>query len=204
MHLADLPFELTSSEDGVWEFHDGGRALLGRAPAGTDLYINPGGASSTDAASASNAPRLLGDVGAGDFQFSARVTVGFAGQFDAGVLLIWADDTHFAKFCFEYSPHDEPMVVSVVTREVSDDSNAFVVQGSTVWLRIARTGRVYALHASLDGRRWVMVRVFALTDDVVGHKVGFEVQSPMGDGCDVTFDDVGFSRSTLLDLRDGS
>lgn len=203
-HLAGIPFELLTTESDVWEVQDEGRSLVGHAPPGTDLYINPGGEASTDAASASSAPTLLGEVGDGDFTFSARVTVAFAGQFDAGVLLVWAGETHFAKFCFEYSPDDEPMVVSVVTRGVSDDSNAFTVEGSTVWLRIARTGRVYALHASLDGNRWVMVRVFALTEDVRGHRVGFEVQSPMGDGCHVTFEDIRFGRDTLKDLRDGS
>lgn len=204
LHIAGIPFELRSDQPGVWEASAEGSCLTGNAPAGTDLYVNPGDDTSTDAASASSAPTLLGDVGEGDFTFSARVTVEFAGQFDAGVLLVWADATHFAKLCFEYSPDGEPMVVSVVTRGVSDDANAFTVKGSAVWLRVARIRRVYALHASLDGRTWVMVRVFALTDDTNGHSIGFEVQSPMGEGCGVTFDEINFERETLKELRDGS
>ena len=57
----------------------------------------------------------------------------------------------WAKLCFEYSPQREPMVVSVVTRGLSDDCNSFVVDGATVWLRIARVGSAFAFHASTDG-----------------------------------------------------
>ena len=85
-----------------------------------------------------NAATLLGVPPDGDFQFSARVTVGFASTYDAGVLLLWVDDRHWGKLCFEFSPAGEPMVVSVVTRGVSDDANAFVVDGRTVWLRVSR------------------------------------------------------------------
>jgi hypothetical protein len=96
------------------------------------------------------------------------------------------------------------MVVSVVTREVSDDANAFVVPERSVWLRVSRLGRVYAFHASVDGKTWTLVRVFSLGDAVTGHRIGFEAQSPTGDGCTVTFDDIRFTRQRLEELRDGS
>ena len=34
--------------------------------------------------------------------------------------------------------------------------------------------------------------------------IGFEAQSPTGDGCVVTFDRIRFSSKRLGDLRDGS
>ena len=58
--------------------------------------------------------------------------------------------------------------------------------------------------ASADGRTWRMVRVFALADSVTDHQVGFEVQSPTGDGCTVIFDHNRFTGERLSDLRDGS
>ena len=109
-----------------------------------------------------SAATLLGDVPEGDFQLSARVTVGFASTFDAGVLLLWRDERRWGKLCFEFSPAGEPMVVSVVCRGVCDDANAFTVRGRSAWLRVSRIDRVYAYHASLDGRPWQMIRVFAL------------------------------------------
>jgi regulation of enolase protein 1 (concanavalin A-like superfamily) len=97
------------------------------------------------------------------------------------------------------------MVVSVVTRNVSDDANAFVVPEPSIWLRISRLGHVYAFHASTDANLWRLIRVFTFDDDRVGdHQIGFEAQSPTGDGCTVTFDEICFSSDRLSDLRDGS
>jgi regulation of enolase protein 1 (concanavalin A-like superfamily) len=170
----------------------------------SDFYINPGGGDSDDAESLMNAATLLGTPPVGDFSFSARVSVEFRAQFDAGVLMVWIDARRWAKFCFEYSPDREPMVVSVVTRDVSDDANAFTVDGHEVWMRVARVGQVYAFHASTDGDVWRLVRVFSLGDDLAHHRIGFEVQSPTGEGCSVRFDDVSFVERRLIDLRDGT
>jgi uncharacterized protein len=134
----------------------------------------------------------------------ARVTVGFASTFDAGVLLLWLDERRWAKLCFEFSPAREPMVVSVVCRGVSDDANAFVVSSRAVWLRVSRVDRVYAFHASLDGRAWQMIRVLVLDDETSRDKFGFDGQSPTGDGCGVTFDEIRFLPERLADLRDSS
>ncbi len=200
--VPELPFSLIPSHQGVWRRD--GDAVVADAPARTDLYVNPAGETSDDAESLLNAPTLLGTPPAGDFRLSARVTVDFRAQFDAGVLLLWQDRTTWAKLCFEYSPAAEPMVVSVVTRGVSDDANAFTVDDRSVWLRVARVDGVYALHASTDGDRWTLVRVFGLGGAVDEHQVGLEAQSPTGEGCTVRFDQVRFSAERLADLRDGS
>ncbi len=168
----------------VWNLDDSG-ALVGSA-ARTDFYINPAGPDGGDAESMLNGATLLGTPPAGDFQFSARVSVDFVSQYDAGVLMIWIDEQHWAKFCFEFSPDAEPMVVSVVTREFSDDANSFVIPDRSIWLRIARRGRVYAFHASTDGNFWRLVRAFTLGDELGDHQIGFEVQAPTGDGCTVS------------------
>jgi len=151
-----------------------------------------------------NAATLLGVPPAGDFQLSARVTVGFGATYDAGVLLLWIDERHWGKLCFEFSPAREPMIVSVVTRGVSDDANAFVVPGSAAWLRLSRIDHAYAFHASADGRQWRMIRFFRVSEAPATVKVGLEAQSPTGDGCTVTFEDVRFVAERLGDLRDGS
>ena len=68
------------------------------------------------------------------------------------------------------------MVVSVVTRGVLDDANAFVVP----------------------------IRFFRIGEASSRDKVGFEAQSPTSDGCAVTFEDIRFVPERLGDLRDGS
>jgi uncharacterized protein len=179
-------------------WHADGSTLSLVAGAHTDWFVDPSGKREP----ALNGAALVGDAG-GDYLFSARVRVGFEATFDAGVLMLHAGDRTWAKLCFEYSPANEPMVVSVVTRGASDDANGFVVDGDEVWLRIARLGPAFAFHASTDGRTWSLVRHFTLGDNVQP-AVGFEAQSPTGEGCAVTFDDIRFESRRLRELRDGS
>ena len=202
--VPELPFPLAASHPQVWRRDEQSAGVVATAPAHTDFYLNPGGEGSADAETLLNAATLLGTPPDGDYQFSARVTVDFQAHYDAGVLLLWIDERNWAKFCFEFSPARRPMVVSVVTRGVSDDANAFVVPERSVWLRVSRIDRVYAYHASTDGTTWTLIRVFTLGDDVTSHQVGLEAQSPTGDGCTVTFTDIRFTGERLADLRDGS
>ncbi|MDQ0778112.1 regulation of enolase protein 1 (concanavalin A-like superfamily) [Streptomyces aurantiacus] len=200
LELPELPFSLRSyGPDGHWSYEGG--VLTGWAGARQDRFVPP-----TDEGldPASDAPRLLG-APEGDFQLIARVTVGFAGAFDAGVLYIHVGERAWAKLCLENSP-DVPTVCTVVTRGHSDDANSFTVDGSSVWLRISRTGRAFAFHASKDGERWTFVRLFTLADEKESGAalVGFMTQSPMGEGCVVTYDHVEFRPDWPADLRDGS
>jgi regulation of enolase protein 1 (concanavalin A-like superfamily) len=199
-----LPFTLSPSSGEAWIVDEAAATVTATAAARSDIFIDPGADSQLNAESMLNAATLLGVPPAGDFQFSARVTVDFAATFDAGVLLLWIDDRHWGKLCFEYSPDGEPMIVSVVARGVADDANAFVVDGRTVWLRVSRVDHAFAYHASLDGRTWRMIRFFTIDDPATSAAVGFEAQSPTGDGCVVTFDDIHFTAERLHDLRNGS
>ena len=94
------------------------------------------------------------------------------------------------------------MVVSVVTRGVSDDANAFAVETPRVWLRMSRLGRAWAFHASTDGAWWRLLRYFTLDKDLA--RVGFLAQSPTGEGCAATFARIAFRPGAPADLRDGS
>jgi uncharacterized protein len=117
--------------------------------------------------------------------------------------MLHASERTWAKLALERSPQGEAMIVSVVTRGVSDDANGAVVAGDRIWVRVARIGGACALHASADGASWDLVRHFAL--EAPGPlAAGFLAQSPTGDGCTATFDDVRFAARTLADLRDGS
>jgi uncharacterized protein len=163
----------------------------------TDLFADPGGD-----APVRNAPLAVGTP-QGDFQLAARVAVDFAAPFDAGALVVWVGERTWAKLAFERSPQGDATVVTVVTRGVSDDCNAFAVAGASVWLRVARRGETFAFHASFDGGTWWLVRYFTL-DGARRADVGFLAQSPRGSGTTATFHDIRWSGETLADLRDGS
>ena len=214
-----IPFDLTASVDSTWSTDAAAGTLRVTADPHSDIFIDPAGSGvagdgehgeggegggQVNAETLLNAVTLLSEAPEGDFQLGARVRVGFESTFDAGVLLLWFTREYWAKLCFEFSPDREAMVVSVVNRRVADDANAFVVEGGEVWLRLSRIGRVFAYHASLDGRRWKMIRAFALEVPGAAARIGFEAQSPTGDGCDVVFSDISFTTATLGDLRDGS
>jgi regulation of enolase protein 1 (concanavalin A-like superfamily) len=118
-------------------------------------------------------------------------------------MVVWVDDANWGKLCFEYSPQRQPMLVSVVTRGTSDDCNAFVVDGFAVWLRVSRSGPTFAFHASTDGQSWRLIRYFSL-DAGQSVQVGFEAQSPAGDGCSAMFSKIRFTPGPVADIRDGS
>ena len=149
-----------------------------------------------------NAPAALFTPPDEHFLLSAKVTVNFASTYDAGVLMLYERENLWSKLCFEYSPQNQPMVVSVVTRGLSDDCNSTVIDGNTVYLRVARLGEAFGLHYSLDGAYWHMVRYFTL-GKVENLRVGFEAQSPTGEGCAVVFSEIAYRPDLLKDMRTG-
>jgi regulation of enolase protein 1 (concanavalin A-like superfamily) len=167
------------------------------ARAGTDWFNNP-----LTGARDHSAAALLFDR-EGDFTLSARVSVGFGDTFDAGVLCLRQSEEQWAKLCFEYSPQGQPMVVSVVTRDLSDDANSVVVGSGSVYLRVARIGSAYAFHYSQDGSYWHFVRLFRLGGPGAAMRVGFLAQAPGRTDCTSTFEAITLTRTTLGDLRSG-
>jgi uncharacterized protein len=196
-----LPFALTAegSPPCAVAFGENSVALTGGP--GSDLFVDPAGDGTGP-----DAGRFVGEPPAGDFTLRARVDVRFGHTFDAAVLLVHASASVWAKLCFEFSPRRRPTVVTVVTRGTSDDSNSFEVNGTAAWLRITRSGRTWAFHASTSGLHWRLVRYFTLGELDPGHaaRVGFLAQSPLGEGCRAVFDSIAFSPGAPADLRDGS
>lgn len=164
----------------------------------TDWFVDPAGG-----APKSDAPVALFTPPDEAFMLQAKVSVDFGATFDAGVLLVWASESHWAKLCFEYSPQQQPMIVSVVTRGVSDDCNSQPLERSEVYLRILRQAGTFAFHYSLDGRYWHLVRYFSL-GQAPELQVGFSAQSPTGQCCQAIFSEMAYQPGALADLRSGA
>ncbi len=191
MVLSDLPELHWQVLPQNWQLEP----LTMRCAARTDLFIAP----QADV-QALNAPRLL-FAAPEDFLLSARVTVDFGSTFDAGALLIWQHETSWAKLCFEYSPQADPMIVSVVNKDSSDDCNSVFIEAHSVYLRIAKIGSAYAFHHSTDGKIWHLTRHFALAEAPT--QAGFLAQSPTGEGCTISFTDIEYRPQRLTNLRSG-
>lgn len=200
--LEELPFALRAYGPAADPVCEDGALVLTAGP-GQDRFAHPGREPREPAA---DAPRLLGTPPEGDFQLIARVTARLRAAGDAGALYLHVADDQWAKLCLELSPA-RYTVVSVVTRGVSDDANSCEVDGDHVWLRITRTGRAFAFHASGDGERWTFVRLFALgtEQEAAAASVGFMAQcpSPEAEGCTAVFDRIAFRSRAPGDLRDG-
>ena len=169
-------------------------------------------------AALSNAPALVFQAPQNsDWQLSAMVTVHHHYLFDAGTLFLHQGPNDWCKVCFEYSPERVPVVVSVVTRDISDDANGppILNDGSSsttnsskknsVYLRISKKSTVLAFHYSVDGGKyWTLHRAFSMRDMDAAMSIGFLAQAPTGDSCTANFSDIQFRETTLRNLRDGS
>ncbi|OKJ66091.1 DUF1349 domain-containing protein [Streptomyces sp. CB02261] len=179
----------------AWSLAEGVLSVTA-APHSDDFTDPVGGAVRRGAAVA------LTDPPEGDWQLSARLRVGFGSAWDAGGILVWSDDDHWAKLTFELSHDGLPSVYSVVTRGRSDDALGGPVAADALWLRISRLGEGYVFHVSDDGVSWRLVRQFAL-DGAGPARVGIVAQSPVGEGCRADFDEFRLAPTTLAHLFDG-
>lgn len=164
----------------------------------TDWFVDPVDTSWNK----DDAPCALFTPADAEFVFGAKVKVDFASTFDAGVIQVRVKDDLWGKLCFEYSPQNRPMIVSVVTRGKSDDCNSTIIDGNEVYLRVAVRPESIAFHYSTDGSFWHMVRYFTLglCDKV---RVGLSAQSPCGEGCSVTFSEIRYRAGIIKDHRSG-
>lgn len=166
-----------------WEALPGGGIRV-TAPAKADYFRDPSRSHVND-----NAPFLWLPV-TGDFVARALVRPTFNSTYDSGVLMARQDAENWAKICFERTDFGTTAVVSVVTHGLSDDANGADLGVPELWLQIVRAGDVFALHYSLDGSAWRMVRVFNLPVAPT-IQVGVVAQCPSGPG--TTIDLLHFS-----------
>jgi len=185
------PLEWLNAPAG-WHIDNGGSLKI-QAAKQTDWFVDP-----FNGETHKNAPILLFSP-AKDFVFSAQVKVTFKTKWDAGALMLWADERRWAKLSFELSPKNEPTMVTVVTRGFSDDCNSIAVRGDTVYLQIAKSGPAYVFYSSEDGKDWHILRVFELGDGPEP-RVGLEAQSPAGQGAEVTFTNIRYEARKIGDV----
>lgn len=171
-----------------WNVKDG--ALTIKAGEKTDWYIAP-----HNGEQVASSPLLLFPAPK-DFWFSAKVTVDFKSQFDAGALVVYADEKNWVKFAFESPNAKTGAIISVVTRGLSDDNTGAAIEGNSVYLEVSKTGQAMFLFFSTDGKRWNVTRAFSLGPEQ-SLQFGFSAQSPRGPGSTVTFSDIRYKPEAL-------
>jgi uncharacterized protein len=88
------------------------------------------------------------------FVLTAKVTPDFKSEIDGGFLVVYVDQTHWAKLLFEKSHYGPFSVSSSVTNTHSDDSVNADIPGKDVYLRVTKSKEVFIFYYSLDGAKW--------------------------------------------------
>lgn len=136
----------------------------------------------------------------GDFVLRCRVGVDFQSTYDNGCLFIHDTDDRWIKFAFEKTEYGYASVVAVVTDGTSDDCNGERIEGDAVWLQVLRKGDDWALHYSIDGLAWRMVRYFRMHLPRTV-RVGVSLQSPTGDSVTGRFSGLTITQNPYVNLR---
>jgi regulation of enolase protein 1 (concanavalin A-like superfamily) len=162
------------------------------AGAKTDMFRDPNVTYNTD-----NAPKLLFE-GDDNFVLTASVEQAFASQWDGGAIVIKQDSLNWIKFCFEKDYTGARRVVSVVTKNISDDCNSVEMNTNKVYYKVAKADNVITLYCSADGAKWFLIRHLQF-DTHKGFRVGFLAQSPTGKYCEVKFSDIHYQVRKIKD-----
>jgi uncharacterized protein len=176
------------NEPSEWSFSDKGLEI--NAPALANFFNDAEGPNITN-----SAPYLYTKV-KGDFDLTTRIDTKMLGMFDSGCLMVMSDLNNWAKLCYE-NWLNEPAIVSVVTRTMSDDCPSLRIGEAKPYLKILRSGNCFGFHYSLDNANWTLIRYFSM-DIPEELKVGVVAQSPMGNGCKVGFE---FLKIDIKDIK---
>jgi len=158
----------------------------------TDMFRDPNVTYNTD-----NAPKLMFEADE-NFVLSTSIEHSFLKKWDGGAIVIKADSLNWIKFCFEKDYTGAKRVVSVVTKNISDDCNSVEIFSNKVFYKVAKADNVITLYYSTNGTKWFLIRHFQF-DTKVGFKVGFLAQSPTGKNCEVKFSDIQYQPKKIKD-----
>ena len=158
----------------------------------TDMFRDPNVTYNTD-----NAPKLFFKPD-DNFVLSACIEHSFSSKWDGGAIVLKSDSLNWVKFCFEKDYTGAKRVVSVVTKNISDDCNSVEISANKVYYKIAKADNVITLYYSLEGKKWILVRHFQF-DAPSGFDVGFLAQSPTGKKCEVKFSDIKYQAVKIKD-----
>ncbi len=191
LKISSIPYSLTWDNSPV-KFNIQNDILTIVAGPKTDMFRDPNVTYNTD-----NAPKLLFKADS-DFVLSASVQHSFLNKWDGGAIVIIEDSLNWIKFCFEKDYTGAKRVVSVVTKDISDDCNSVEIKGNKVFYKVAKAGNVITLYYSLDNNKWFLVRHLQF-NNTKGIKIGFLAQSPTGDKCEVRFANIKYQIKKIKD-----
>lgn len=158
----------------------------------TDMFRDPNVTYNTD-----NAPKLLFKADS-NFILTASIEHAFLSKWDGGAIVIEQDSLNWIKFCFEKDYTGARRVVSVVTKDISDDCNSVELKTDRVFYKVAKADNVITLYFSSDNRKWFLIRHLQF-NNTRNLQVGFLAQSPTGKKCEVKFSNIVYQAKKIKD-----
>lgn len=158
----------------------------------TDMFRDPNVTYNTD-----NAPKLIFKADE-NFVLTASIEHAFTNKWDGGAIIIKSDSLNWVKFCFEKDYTGAKRVVSVVTKNISDDCNSVAINANKIFYKVAKSDNVITLYYSTNGLKWFLVRHLQF-DAKSGFEVGFLAQSPVGSKCKVHFANIQYQSKKIKD-----
>ncbi len=174
------------------KFSVNGNEMVMVAGEKTDMFRDPNVTYNTD-----NAPKLLFRPDH-DFVLIAAIEHSFASKWDGGAIVLMQDSLNWIKFCFEKDYTGARRVVSVVTKNISDDCNSVEINKNKVYYKLAKADNVITLYYSLDSKKWFLIRHLQFDTDK-NLTLGFLAQSPTGKKCEVKFSDISYQPKKIKD-----
>ena len=133
-----------------------------------------------------------------DCNLTSRQMMASCSKWDGGAIIIRQDSLNWIKFCFEKDYTGAKRVVSVVTKNISDDCNSVEIMEKKVYYKIAKADNVITLYFSTEGKKCFLVRHLQF-DTVPGFEVGFLAQSPTSKFCAVKFSNISYQLKKIKD-----
>ncbi len=195
LRMASIPHELFWENTPEKSFIRGNELVI-VAGQKTDMFRDPNVTYNTD-----NAPKLLFKAD-DNFILTASIEHAFTNKWDGGAIVIRQDSLNWIKFCFEKDYTGARRVVSVVTKNISDDCNSVEMKANKVFYKVAKADNVITLYYSADGMKWFLIRHLQF-DTHKGFQVGFLAQSPTGKRCEVKFSDITYRIRKIKDPYTG-
>ncbi|AFD05718.1 DUF1349 domain-containing protein [Solitalea canadensis] len=167
------------------------------AQKGTDLFVFVDGNYYNNTAS-----KLLFHPDS-NFVFKAKVSPEFNEVYDGGAILVYSDKENWANFLFEKNERNTYGVVSsFVKNKISDGNYHTELPSKEVYMKVAKSGKIFNFYYSLDGQKWVLTRTFPYSQ-LENMRIGFYAQAAKGPGCKVHFTEISYNGKAFKDFFTG-
>lgn len=194
--IPEVPYPL-KWENTPEKFSVTDKGITIEAQKGTDLFVFVDGNYYNN-----TAPKLLFHPDS-NFVFKAKVSPEFNEVYDGGAILIYSDIENWANFLFEKNERNTYGIVSsFVKNKVSDGNYHRELPEKEVYLKVAKSGKIFNFYYSLDGQKWILTRTFPYSPSA-SLRIGFYAQAAKGPGCKVHFTEISYNGKAFSDFFSG-